>query len=116
MQKDPGPPYTRVEPTYPPVETLAPRTAPAPNVRRSDAGHAPEDIARTLNSQRVRPLTTALVRVLDAKTVRRLLWTNFRIRVEPPGQVGTATILALSTQGLGQTAIAQELARRGIHN
>ncbi len=81
-----------------------------------EAGHAPEDIARTLNSQRVRPLTTARVRVLDAKTVRRLLWTNFRIRVEPPGQVGTATILALSTQGLGQTAIAQELARRGIHN
>lgn len=94
---------------------------PSGNVRRLakalfDAGQAPEDIAGTLNGQRVRPLTTAGVRVFDAKMVRRLLWTNFRIRVEPPGQVGIATILALSTQGLGQTAIAEELARRGIQN
>lgn len=81
-----------------------------------EAGHTPEDMARTLNAQRVRPLTTAGVRVFDAKMVRRLLWTNFRVRVDPPGQVGTATILALSTQGLGQTAIAEELGRRGIHN
>ncbi len=88
------------------------------NVRRLakalfDAGRAPEEIAEILNAQRVRPLTTAKVRLFDSKKVRRLLRENFRIRVEPPE---IATILALSTQGLRQSAIAQELARRGIKN
>jgi len=94
---------------------------PTGNVRRLvkalfDAGRTPEEIASTLNAQRVRPVTRARVRVFDARTVRRILRKNFRIQVEPPGHVGTATILALSTQGLGHTAIARELARRGIQN
>ncbi len=91
---------------------------PSGNVRRLakalfDAGRAREEIAEILNEQRVRPLTTAKVHLFDGKKVRRLLRENFRIRVEPPE---IATILALSTQGLGQRAIAQELARRGIQN
>jgi DNA invertase Pin-like site-specific DNA recombinase len=94
---------------------------PSGNIRHRvkalfDAGQTPEDIATTLNAQAVRPGTTARTRVFDAKAVRRLLWKRFRIRVKTHGQGRTATILALSTQGLGQTAIAQELARRGIQN
>lgn len=81
-----------------------------------DARQTPEDIARALNAQHVRPTAKMRARVFDAKIVRRLLWTEFRIRVALPVCVGTAAILALSAQGLGPTAIAQELARRGIQN
>jgi hypothetical protein len=81
-----------------------------------DAGQTPEDIATTLNAQSVRPGTTARTRVFDAKAVRRLLWKGLRVRVKTPGQGRSATILALARQGLGQTAIAQELTRRGIQN
>jgi hypothetical protein len=81
-----------------------------------DAGQAPEEIASALNAQRVRPAARIRARVFDAKIVRRLLWTEFGIRVAASSQMATATILELSAQGLGQTAIAKELAGRGIVN